>query len=274
MYQKLLTFPVSRGIFIISKDTNVKINTRTTGTGEEIMKRTYGYCRISRRTQNIERQERNILEAYPEARISKEAHTGTKLQGRKKLDEILKQIKPGDCLVFDSVSRMARNAAEGMALYEELYNKGVDIVFLKEPHCNTSKYREAQRDAQIAITVNTGNEITDNLMNSIISSLNKFRTDLAKKDIELAFQQAQKEVDDLHERTAEGIETARRAGKQIGQKKGAKLTTKKSIEKKAEILKHSVDFGGTLNDSDCMKLTGLARNTFYKYKRELKEEQA
>ena len=250
------------------------------------MKRTYGYCRISRKTQNIERQERNILEAYPEARISKEAYTGTKLQGRKKLDEILKQITPGDCLVFDSVSRMARNAAEGMALYEELYNKGVDIVFLKEPHCNTSKYREAQRDAQIAITVNTGNEITDNLMNSIISSLNKFRTDLAKKDIELAFRQAQKEVDDLHERTQEGIREVKRQNeqyiaegkpefvKQIGQKKGAKLTTKKSIEKKAEILKHSVDFGGSLNDTDCMKLTGLARNTFYKYKRELKEEQA
>lgn len=74
--------------------------------------------------------------------------------------------------------------------------------------------------------------------------------------------------------TKEGIETARRAGKQIGQKKGAKLTTKKSIEKKAEILKHSADFNGSLNDVDCMKLTGLARNTFYKYKRELREEKA
>ena len=237
------------------------------------MKRTYGYCRISRKTQNIERQERNILEAYPEARISKEAYTGTKLQGRKRLDEILKQIKAGDRLVFDSVSRMARNATEGMALYEELYNKGVDIVFLKEPHCNTSKYREALQK-QIDITVSTGDTATDEFMNTIISALNKLQMDLAKKDIELAFQQAQKEVDDLHERTAEGIETARRAGKQIGQKKGAKLTTKKSIEKKAEILKHSADFNGSLNDVDCMKLTGLARNTFYKYKRELKEEQA
>ena len=60
--------------------------------------------------------------------------------------------------------------------------------------------------------------------------------------------------------------------KQIGGVSGKKLTTKKSIEKKAEILKHSVDFGGTLNDVDCMKLTGLSRNTFYKYKRELKAE--
>ena len=235
------------------------------------MKRKYGYCRISRKTQNIERQERNILEAYPDAKITKEAYTGTKLQGRKKLEEIIKQIQPGDLIIFDSVSRMARNAAEGMALYEELYEKGVDIVFLKEPHCNTAKYREALQK-QIDIAVNTGDKATDSLMNAIISALNKFQMDIARRDIELAFEQAQKEVDDLHERTAEGIETARRAGKQIGQKQGAKLTTKKSIEKKEQIRKHSADFGGTLNDVDCMKLTGISRNTFYKYKRELKEE--
>lgn len=237
------------------------------------MNKIYGYARISRKTQNIERQIRNIQESYPKADIRAEAYTGTKIQGRKKLDEILKQVRPGDTIVFDSVSRMARNAAEGMDLYEELYNQGVNIVFLKEPHCNTAKYREALQK-QIDITVSTGDKATDTFMNTIISALNKLQMDLARKDIELAFLQAQKEVDDLHERTAEGIETARRAGKQIGQKKGAKLTTKKSIEKKAEILKHSVDFGGTLNDTDCMKLTGLARNTFYKYKRELKEEQA
>ena len=231
----------------------------------------FGYCRISRKTQNIERQERNILEKYPTAKIYKEAFTGTKLQGRKKLDEILKQIKPGDYLVFDSVSRMARNAAEGMALYEELYDKGVDIVFLKEVYCNTEKYREALK-RQIDITMDTGDQATNTFMNTVISALNQLQMDLARKDIELAFQQAQKEVDDLHTRTSEGIETARRAGKQIGQKKGAKLTTKKSIEKKAEIIKHSKDFNGSLNDVDCMKLTGLARNTYYKYKKQIREQ--
>lgn len=237
------------------------------------MNKIYGYARISRKTQSIERQVRNIKEAYPKADVRQEAFTGTKLQGRKKLEEIVKQAKAGDVVVFDSVSRMSRNAKEGIALYEELYNKGVDIVFLKEPHCNTAKYREAVK-RQIGIRINTGSAPMNKFMQAQIDAINDLQKDLAKMDIELAFQQAQKEVDDLHERTAEGIETARRAGKQIGQKKGAKLTTKKSIEKKAEILKHSADFNGSLNDVDCMKLTGLARNTFYKYKRELKEEQA
>ena len=122
--------------------------------------------------------------------------------------------------------------------------------------------------------VNTGATSWDKFMNTIIEALNGYLMDLAKEQIKLAFEQAQKEVDDLHQRTKEGIETARLNGKQIGGVKGKKLTTKKSIEKKAEILKHSIDFGGSLKDSDCMKLTGLARNTFYKYKRELKEEAA
>ena len=34
---------------------------------------------------------------------------------------------------------------------------------------------------------------------------------------------------------------------------------------------HSKDFNGSLNDVEVMKLTGLARNTYYKYKRELRE---
>ena len=38
---------------------------------------------------------------------------------------------------------------------------------------------------------------------------------LAKEQIRLAFEQAEKEVQDLHQRTAEGIETARLAGKQM-----------------------------------------------------------
>ena len=92
---------------------------------------------------------------------------------------------------------------------------------------------------------------------------------IATKQIRLAFEQSEKEVNDLHKRTAEGIETARSNGKQIGQKKGVKLKIKKKQPCKNIILKHSKDFRGTLNDNECMKLTGLSRNTYYKYKKEL-----
>lgn len=87
------------------------------------MSREFGYCRISTGRQNIERQERNIRTAYPNAVIVKEVYTGTKFQGRKELEKILDKIQAGDTIIFDSVSRMSRDAEEGFQLYEELFHK-------------------------------------------------------------------------------------------------------------------------------------------------------
>lgn len=223
----------------------------------------YGYCRVSTASQSIERQVRNILSAYPNAKIYKEVYTGTKTTGRKELEHILKQVKAGDTIIFDSVSRMSRNADEGVKLYMQLYDDGVNLVFIKEPHINTETYSKALSSANSLS--DTGNQIADEYIKATRTVLKL----LAENQIRLAFEQSQKEVDDLHRRTAEGIETARRNGKQIGQQKGKKLETKKSIEAKEIIKKHSKCFGGSLSDIDCMKLAGVARNTYYKYKKEL-----
>ena len=232
---------------------------------------TYGYCRISRKSQNIERQVRNIEAAYPTAHIVKEAFTGTKIEGRKELDKLLKIVKPNDTIIFDSASRMSRNAEEAIELYEELFNKEIRLVFLKEPHINTDTYKRALEN-QIEINLNTGNRATDNFIQGIIEALNKYTIELAKEQIKLVFMQAQKEVDDLHQRTAEGLITAKLNGKQVGQPKGAKLTTKKSIAAKEIIKKYSEDFNGSLKDEDVIKLAQISRNSYYKYKRELREE--
>lgn len=74
------------------------------------------------------------------------------------------------------------------------------------------------------------------------------------------------------EATKRGIEKAKREGKQIGCPKGKKVTTQKSIESKELIKQHSRDFDGSLTDKDTMKLIGIARNSYYKYKKELKNE--
>ena len=231
----------------------------------------YGYCRISTPNQNIERQVRNIKKLYPNAHIVKEVYTGTKFQGRKEFDKILRLVKADDTIIFDSVSRMSRTADEGFELYKELFNKNINLVFLKEPHINTATYKQAI-DNQISITMNSGDAATDDLMKAIIEALNKYIFTLAERQIRLAFEQSEKEVEDLHQRTKEGMETARLNGKRIGQPKGAKLVTKKSVEAKEQIMKYSKDFQGTLDDAECMKLVGVARGTYYKYKRELKTD--
>lgn len=229
----------------------------------------YGYCRISRKTQNIERQVRNIKAAFPSAKIVSEAFSGTKIQGRKELDKLLKVLKSGDTVVFDSASRMSRNQEEAIELYESLFNKDINLVFLKEPHINTETFRKTL-DNQIKIDLNTGNKATDTLVNEIISALNRFTIELAKEQIKLVFAQAEKEVNDLHQRTSEGLLTAKLNGKRVGNKKGDKLVTKKSIEAKKIIKKYSRDFEGMLNDKDVITLAKISRNTYYKYKKELR----
>ena len=229
----------------------------------------YGVARISTGKQNTARQIRNILKAYPDAVIIKETYTGTKLEGRKDFENLIKVLKDGDSLVFDSVSRMSRNSKEGCELYEELFNRNVTLIFLKEPHINSDVYKQALQN-QIKLDFNVGDEATDEFMNSIIEALNKLIIALAKKQIEKAFEQAEKEVVDLHQKTSEGMLTAKLAGKRVGQPKGAKLVTKKSKKAKEQILKYNKDFDGSLTDAECIRLIGIARNTYYDYKRQLK----
>lgn len=136
-------------------------------------------------------------------------------------------------------------------------------MFLKEPYINTNVYAEKRKDKI---------ELQGTDEDEIFKGLNQYFKRLAEKQIRIAFEQAEKEVQDLHQRTREGIETARLNGKQIGQRTGAKLKVKKAVAAKEKIRKYSKDFMGTLTDAECMKLAGVARNTFYKYKRELLQE--
>ena len=225
------------------------------------MNREYGYCRISTGKQNIERQVRNIQKVYPKAIIVIEVYTGTKFQGRKELDKILAKIEAGDKIIFDSVSRMSRNAEEGFKLYEQLYYKDISLVFLKEPHINTDTYKSA---------ISKQIKLTGEKVDFILEGINRYLMELAREQIRLAFEQAQKEVDDLHQRTREGIETARLNGKQIGQRAGATWETKKSIWAKEQIRKYSRDFGGSLTDAECIRIMGIARGSYYKYKMEIR----
>lgn len=225
----------------------------------------YGYCRISTGRQNIERQVRNIQSTFPNALIVKEVYTGTKFQGRKELDKILDKAQSGDTIIFDSVSRMSRDAEDGYKLYEKLFREGISLVFLKEPHINTETYKKAMAN-QIALT---GDKV-----DLILEGVNHYLMELAKEQIRLAFEQAEKEVSDLHQRTKEGIETARLNGKQIGHPKGATYETQKAKAAKEIIRRHNKSFGGSLSDAETMRQAGISRKSLYKYKKELREDTA
>lgn len=222
---------------------------------------TYGYARISTKKQSIERQIRNILSEYPDAIIVEEAYTGTKIH-REKFDSLLDKVKEGDTIVFDSVSRMSRNADDGVKLYMELFDKGINLVFLKERYIDTEVYASNLKDKI---------QLTGEIEDKIFIGINDYFRALAEKQVRIAFEQAQKEVDDMRQRTKEGLVTAKLNGKKVGASKGDKYKVKKKDEMMIQIQKYSKDFDGNLTDIDVIKLTGLARNTYYKYKKELLE---
>ncbi len=231
----------------------------------------YGYCRISTAKQSIERQITNISKEYPTAVIRQEVYTGTK-SNRPEWQKLMRTIKKGDTIIFDSVSRMSRNAEEGFATYMELYNKGINLVFLKESTVNTDTFKSVLGDTKLNTTVSTNDSDTDKLVNDIMSAVSSYITRLAEKQIQLAFEQSEKEVSDLRQRTSEGLREARANGKRIGNVCGSKFTTTKSIDSKLAILNRAKAFGGIYPDKDLIRLLNIRSNTYYKYKAELKAE--
>ena len=233
-----------------------------------------GYIRCSTSQQHFDRQRQSIKEAYPEAMLMEEAYTGTSFE-RPVWKKVLKQVRKGNVsvIVFDEVSRMSRDAKEGFAMYKTLMSYGVELVFLREPHINTEVYKQAIGN-QINIQVQSGDKITDEFMANILNVLNDFTMKLVEKNIELAFERSQAEVDYLRERTRAGIRAAKLRGSQIGRPVGSKIKTKKSIRAKKQILKYYKMFGkGSLNIADCLRLCHITRQTFYKYVEELIAEE-
>ena len=228
----------------------------------------YGYTRVSTTHQKIARQVTNILAVYPKATIIREFYTGT-TQNRPEWEKFITKVKKGDSIVFDSVSRMARNSTEGFQAYKMLYERGVRLVFLNEPLINTDVL-DATKNKLLNINIETGNAAVDTFFKGNIELINNFIMALAEEQIKAAFDQAEKEVTDLHSRISQGIREAKKNGVKIGLEKGTILTTKKSIDCKAVIQKFSKDFGGPLDDPEVIKLCGCSRNSYYKYKKEIK----
>lgn len=248
----------------------------------------YGYARTSTPRQKSFRQTENIKEYAKKNNLTitemyAEAYTGTSVD-RPEFQKLLKTVKTGDIIIFDSVSRMSRDENEGLDLYTELFNMGIQLVFLKEPTINTEVYKQAlakhANDKIETLAIETGNKATTRFIQAVISAINDFTFDLVKEQIRLAFAQAQAEVDNIHKLTKDGIAKAKEQGKPVGGQAqiGTKKKSKKAEAVKPLILKYSKDFHGHNNDFETIgiikQITNktLARNSYYRYKRELAEE--
>ncbi len=231
-----------------------------------------GYARVSTPKQKLRRQIDNLKEAYPDIVVISEVFTGS-TDNRPKWKKLLRQCRAGTIgkLVFDEVSRFSRNAEEAIVEYKELYNLGIELEFLKEPHINSKIYRDAS-ERKIEIATEGMDDETAQLINTVIGGLNDYLLSVAERQIFLAFEHAQKERELLSQRTSEGLKKAKLLGSKVGRQPGQKLVTKKSKRAKRIIRKHFKLFGGELTATQCFTLAQITKSTFYRYLQEMREE--
>lgn len=94
---------------------------------------TYFYIRVSTKEQNTVRQEVKAKEHnIPSENVFIEKVSGKNVTDRPVLKNLMAVLKTGDKLIVDSISRFARNTKDLLELVEQLNNKGVNFVSLKE----------------------------------------------------------------------------------------------------------------------------------------------
>lgn len=224
-------------------------------------------------------------------KIFSEKFTGTKID-RPEWNKLCSKLQSGDTVIFDEVSRMSRNAEDGFEAYKTLYEKGVNLIFIQDPSMNTSHFRKT-----IEIEIEkTGNWIAD----KYIKTTNEVLMELAELQFKAAFEMSEKDIKYLRQRTTEGMKASgatskyktddngevildkygrpvidrddpENLGKISKAKTGKKLNVSKAAPMKEQIRRRSKDFDGTETDAQILQNIGLARNTYYKYKKELKK---
>lgn len=174
------------------------------------------------------------------------------------LEELEKVVQPFDSVVFDSVLELdplnSGNIDTIGKNYKELIGKDIDVLFDRSPNCDSPFILNCIE----TLKVNDSKQDDDYLLQAVI----KMHVE-AYINIRDAAANMKKFAQ---------LSATRANGKAYGRPKGSKSDSPMAIKAKQIILKNSKDFAGSLSDDECIPLTGVSRNTFYRYKKQLKNE--
>ena len=164
---------------------------------------TYAYIRVSTNYQTVQNQKIAIRKYAKYYRLHKiqwiaETISGTKNPEKRKLGDLLDSVNNGDTIIVTELSRLGRSLMMILNVLQLLLEKGVKVIAIKE-----------------------GYELGDNIQSKVLA----FAFGLSA-EIERTL---------LSERTKQGLERARKQGKQIGRRKGQKPKKYKLTGKAAYI---------------------------------------
>lgn len=93
----------------------------------------YGYARVSTKGQandgNSLEAQVELLKANGASKVYQEAYTGTKVD-RPEFDKLLSLLQEGDTLMVTKLDRFARTAQQGLAVIDELLERGISVHIL------------------------------------------------------------------------------------------------------------------------------------------------
>ena len=150
----------------------------------------YGYIRVSTDGQTTASQKLAIKDYCRRSRLHhvqwvSETISGTKQPEKRKLGNLVDNVQDGDTIVLTELSRLGRSLIMIINVLQKLLDKNVRVIAIKE-----------------------GYELGDNIQSKVLA----FAFGLSA-EIERTL---------LSERTKQGLERARKAGKQIGRLPGQK----------------------------------------------------
>ncbi|QVK19682.1 recombinase family protein (plasmid) [Mycoplasmatota bacterium] len=90
----------------------------------------FGYARVSTTEQKLDRQI-DLLTNYGTEKIFTEKITGKNME-RKELNRLIDQLRPGDSIVVESLSRLGRSTKDLLFLIDKFNELKVNFISLKE----------------------------------------------------------------------------------------------------------------------------------------------
>lgn len=103
----------------------------------------YGYIRVSTDQQDLQQQRHLLLEyaqknqwlirEFVEAEISSRRSTF-----ERRIDELIQKLESGDTLLVAELSRLGRNMLETLNIIDTLTQRGIQIVFIRQPELSTT----------------------------------------------------------------------------------------------------------------------------------------
>ena len=105
--------------------------------------KTIGYTRISMDKQDLEKQKHLLLQYAQAHQLLIHEFIEVEVSSRKntkarRIDELLSKLDEGDTLIVAELSRLGRNMLETLNIINALTEKGVRLVFVRQPELSTT----------------------------------------------------------------------------------------------------------------------------------------